>query len=202
MTGRDQQKQRTRKALIEAYFHLLRDVGESPTVAQVAQAAGISVATAYRYFPSPKSLRADASVSVTRDLPSFEEVLADAGDDPAVRIEMLIRTIGRWQFEDEPIWRGVLQATLERWFAQWEKGGEMVPVRSTARFDGVSLALLPLADELPPKELLRLVHSVMLVCGLEAMVVTRDAAGLDTDEAIDTMVWAAQALIHSARTNR
>jgi hypothetical protein len=42
----------------------------------------------------------------------------------------------------------------------------------------------------------------MLVCGLEAMVVTRDAAGLDTDEAIDTMVWAAQALIHSARTNR
>jgi AcrR family transcriptional regulator len=202
MTGRDQQKQRTRQALIDAYAQLLRDGGESPTVAQVAEAAGISVATAYRYFPNPKSLRADASLAVTRSMPSFDALLADKGDDPAVRIELLIRAMGKWQFDDEPIWRGVLQATLERWFAQWEKGGEMVPVRSSARFDGVSLALLPLADELPPKELLRLVHSVMLVCGLEAMVVTRDAAGLDTDEAIDTMVWAAQALIHSARTNR
>ena len=202
MTGRDQQKQRTRKALIDAYFKVLRDGGESPTVAQVAEAAGISVATAYRYFPNPKSLRADASVSVTRDLPSFEEVLADAGDDPAVRIELLIRTIGRWQFEDEPIWRGVLQATLERWFVQWEKGGEMVPVRSTARFDGVSLALRPMEDELPPQEFLRVVHAVMLVCGVEALVATRDAAGLEAEEAIDTMVWAGQALIHSARTNR
>jgi hypothetical protein len=139
-------------------------------------------------------------VSATQGFPGFDDVLADAGDDPLIRIELLIRTIGGLQFADEPVWRGVLQATLERWFAQWEKGGEMVPVRSSARFDGVSMALRPLADELPPAEFLRLVHAVMLVCGLEALVATRDAAGLEPDEAIDTMVWAAQALIRSTRT--
>jgi AcrR family transcriptional regulator len=201
MSGREQQKQRTRQALIDAYSALLRDGGEPPSVAQVADKAGISVATAYRYFPNPKSMRSDAAVSATRDFPTFDEVLANAGDDPLVRVELLIRTIGRLQFADEPVWRGVLQATLERWFAQWEKGGEMVPVRSTARFDGVRLALRPLADELPPEEFLRLVHAVMLVCGLEALVATRDAAGLEPEEAIDTMVWAAQALIRSARAD-
>ncbi|MDX6280359.1 MAG: hypothetical protein QOH03_1430 [Kribbellaceae bacterium] len=53
MSGRAQQKHRTRQALLDAYFALLREGGESPTVAQVAEKAGISVATAYRYFPSP-----------------------------------------------------------------------------------------------------------------------------------------------------
>lgn len=202
MSSREQQKQRTRRALIDAYFAVLRDGGESPTVAQVAEKAGISVATAYRYFPSPKSLRADAAVSVTRDVPSFDEVLAGAGEDPLVRIEVLVRTIARWQFEDEPIWRGVLQATLERWFAQWEEGGEMVPVRSTARRDGVRLALRPLAEELPEQDFSRLVSAVVLVCGVEALVATRDAAGLDPEEATETMVWAAKSLVLTAQSGR
>jgi len=199
MSGREQQKQRTRQALIDAYLAMLRDGGDSPTVAQVAERAGISVATAYRYFPNPKSLRSDASVSATRDFPGFAEVLADAGDDPLVRIELVIRTTARLQFGDEPVWRGALQATLERWFTQWDSGGEMVPVRSTARRDGVRLALRPLEDELGEAEFTRLANAVILVCGLEALVATRDVALLEPEEATETMVWAAQSLVQSAR---
>jgi AcrR family transcriptional regulator len=197
MSGREQQKQRTRNALIGAYFELIRQ-GHSPTITQVAERAEVSVATAYRYFPNPQSLRSDAAVAATRDLPGFEEMLAEAGDDPLVRIETIIRTSARWQFGDEPVWRGVLHATLERWFAQWEAGGEMVPVRSTARLDGVTLALQPLVGKLPEPDLQRLIHAVMLVWGVEALVTTRDAAGLDPDEATDTMVRAAQGLIRDA----
>ncbi|GAA0950134.1 TetR/AcrR family transcriptional regulator [Kribbella koreensis] len=199
MTAREQQKQRTRQALIDAYLTMVRDGGESPTVQQVAEKAGISVATAYRYFPNPKSLRDDGSTFATRDFPTFEEVLADAGDDPLVRVELLIRTITGLQFADEPVWRSVFQMTQERWFAQWEAGGEMVPVRSTARRDGVELALRPLAGELPKKDFARLVNAVMLVWGVEAVIATRDAVGLEPGEALDTMVWAAQALIQAAR---
>jgi AcrR family transcriptional regulator len=197
MSGREQQKQRTRNALIDAYFELIRK-GHSPTITEVAERAEVSVATAYRYFPNPQSLRRDAAVSATRNLPTFEEMLADAGDDPLARIEKVIRTSAGWQFGDEPVWRGVLHATLERWFAQWEAGGEMVPVRSSARWDGASLALEPLAGKLPPEDFHRLIHTVMLVWGVEAMVVTRDTAGLEPAEATDTMVRAAHALIRDA----
>ncbi|MEU0092024.1 TetR/AcrR family transcriptional regulator [Kribbella sp. NPDC006257] len=199
MSGREHQKQRTRNALIDAYFELIRQ-GQSPSIAEVADRAEVSVATAYRYFPNPQSLRADAAVSATRNMPTFEEILADAGDDPFVRIETVIRHAAAMQFGDEPVWRGVLHATLERWFAQWEAGGEMVPVRSTARHDGVSLALRPLESELSPDALRRLTHAVMLVWGVEALVVTRDTAGLDPTEATTTMVHAAHALIRDALT--
>jgi AcrR family transcriptional regulator len=197
MSGREQQKQRTRNALIDAYFDLIRQ-GQSPSIAEVAEHAEISVATAYRYFPNPQSLRADAAVSATRNLPTFDEVLADAGDDPFDRIEKVIRFVAAMQFGDEPVWRGVLHATLERWFAQWEAGGEMVPVRSTARQHGVTLALRPLEGKLSPDDFRRLTHAVMLVCGVEALVVTRDTAGLSPTEATNTMVHAAHALLRDA----
>ena len=54
-TGRTRQKQRTRDALLEAAQALLA-AGETPTVEQAADAAGISRTTAYRYFASQRSL--------------------------------------------------------------------------------------------------------------------------------------------------
>lgn len=202
MTGRERQKQRTRQALIDAYNELVRH-GHSPNVAQVADAAQVSVATAYRYFPNPESLRADAAVAAARDTPDFEQLMADAGDDPVVRIEVLVGTIARWQLNDEPVWRGVLRATLERWFAQYDGGSPdaqvPIPVRSTARSDAVRLALRPLEPDLSPAEFRRLVNSVMLTCGVEALIATRDAAGLDPEEAAETMVATARTLVIAAR---
>ncbi|MFF0270831.1 TetR/AcrR family transcriptional regulator [Kribbella sp. NPDC004536] len=230
MTGRERQKQRTRSALVEAYNELVRQ-GHSPNVAQVAEAAQVSVATAYRYFPNPESLRADAAVAAARTQPDFAALLDAAGDDPVVRIEVLVRAIARWQLNDEPVWRGVLRATLERWFAQHEsttrtptpaparstttaastaaaggaeraggtEGGiDVVPVRSTAREDVVRLALRSLEAELSPAGFRQLVNTVMLTCGVEALIATRDAAGLDPHEAEETMVAAARTLVAAA----
>ncbi|MER7249094.1 TetR/AcrR family transcriptional regulator [Kribbella sp. NPDC000426] len=205
MTGRERQKQRTRQLLVDAYNELVRG-GQSPSVAQVAEAAEVSVATAYRYFPNPESLRADAAVAATATAPDFEAVLADAGDDPVVRIEALVRAIATWQLNDEPVWRGVLRATLERWFAQYDGGGVRgaevpIPVRSNARAEVVRLALRPLESELSPAEFRRLVNTVMLTCGVEALIATRDAAALNPDEARETMVAAARTLVLAARKN-
>ncbi|WP_427890807.1 TetR/AcrR family transcriptional regulator [Kribbella sp. GL6] len=201
MTGRERQKQRTRTALVEAYHELVRQ-GQSPTVAQVAEAARVSVATAYRYFPNPESLRADAAVAAARTQPDFAAVLGAAGDDPVQRIEVLVRAIATWQLSDEPVWRGVLRATLERWFAQHDEGAAVpIPVRSNARAEVVTLALRPLQAELPADEFRRLVNQVMLVCGVEAMIASRDAAGLDPEEAEETMVAAARTLVIAARAN-
>jgi len=203
MTGRERQKQRTRTALIEAYVGLVRE-GGSPSVAQVAEAAQVSVATAYRYFPDIRSLQVDASVAARHTMPDYQAVLAAAGDDPLVRIEAVVRAIATWQLGDEAMWRRIQQATLERWFAQAERNGldeqgqVEEPIRSSGRQDVVRQALAPLEAHLSAAEFDRLTGAVMLTCGVEAMISARDVAQLSPEEATETMVWAARTLVQSA----
>lgn len=95
----------------------------------------------------------------------------------------------------------MLRATQERWLSQQDKPEEeRVPVRGSNRLDGARLAIAPLADTLPPDQFERLTMAIMLVYGLEAMVVTRDACGLDEPAAADLMSWAARSLVRAALT--
>jgi AcrR family transcriptional regulator len=61
INGRESQKNRTRKALVASASELLRN-GKHPTVTDAAEAAGISRATAYRYFPSQEMLWAEVAL--------------------------------------------------------------------------------------------------------------------------------------------
>lgn len=193
--GRQNQKQRTREALLDAAIALAR-AGQSPTIAEVADAARVSIATAYRYFPNPASLWADLSTFLG---PRMIDFLDDLPEDPEARIDVTVRTIAAGQFADETLWRTLLRATLDRWFSQAGlPEEERVPVRGTTRMDTTRNALAPLEKSLPPEIFERLTQAVLLVYGLEAMVVARDAGGLDVDEASDVMSWAARALIRAA----
>ena len=59
-------------------------------------------------------------------------------------------------------------------------------------------SLEPLKDRLSPELYRKLVMATMLVYGMEALVTSRDACGLDSDEAQEVMRWAAQALLRAA----
>src|SRR4051794_7310400 len=86
-TGRARQKQRTRAALVAAARRLVAEGGRSPTVAEAAEAAEVSRTTAYRYFPTQKSLllAAHPEVVATSMLPP------EVGPDPEVRLEAAVR---------------------------------------------------------------------------------------------------------------
>jgi AcrR family transcriptional regulator len=194
-TGRQNQKQRTREAIVESAIRLARS-GRSPSIAEVAKDARVSTATAYRYFPNPESLWADAAA---RAGIRIADVVAELPRDTERRIETVIRKIAENQFADEGLWRALLRASHDRWFQQVDMPeDERVPVRGTNRLDGTRAALAPLERELPPELYHRLTMAVMLVWGVEAMVVTRDACGLPPADATDVMVWAARALIRAA----
>ena len=80
---RDRQKLRTRRALLAAAARFLSE-GRQPTVAEVAEAAEISRATAYRYFPTQDSLLAEAPIDGA--VPTPEKLLpAIAGPTPRNR---------------------------------------------------------------------------------------------------------------------
>lgn len=210
--GRSRQKLRTRRALTEAAVALIRE-GRTVTIAEAAEAADVSLATAYRYFSSPQELLQETQLLVRT--PDFT---ADLPADPAERLDTLISRVAEFQLGDEAMWRSLVRASLERWFTQHEQRQAReqgqgqgqgrgdghahvepeIPTRNQTRLGYTRTALEPLADTLPPELHRRLTMAVTLVYGVEALMSTRDACGLDPEEARDVMRWAASALLEKA----
>src|SRR5918998_1860764 len=81
---RGNQRFRTRKDLLAATARLMKN-GRKPSLEEVAEAALVSRATAYRYFPSVEALLVEASLDVA--VPDGEAVFADdPSEDPEERV--------------------------------------------------------------------------------------------------------------------
>lgn len=170
--------------------------GRQPTVAEAAETAGVHRATAYRYFPTPRSLLVEATLSA--GAPDPVEMYRDVpDDDPLALMDAGVRGVAEYMFRQEAMFRGAVAVTLDRWFHQQQEP-DSEPVRETRRFTYIDRALAPLADELPPASLRRLRNALALVFGAEALVSLRDVARLAPGEATDVMRWAAATLITGA----
>jgi AcrR family transcriptional regulator len=196
LTGRTNQKRRTRRALLDAAVQLIQ-AGHAPAIAQVAEAALVSTATAYRYFPNTHALVLE--VANREAAQRIDAVVAALPDDPEQRIEVLVGAIAGFQLENEALWRGVLNARLQRCPTRAEAlEHEPIPVRSGGQLHAVRAALAPLSESLGPQRYRRLVMATMVVCGTEAMVAARDACALEPIEAREVIQWAARAMLRSA----
>jgi hypothetical protein len=176
---------------------MLRD-GRQPTVAEAAKAAGVHRATAHRYFPTPQSLVAEATLTVGDPDPA-EAYRGVSPEDPVAMMDAGVRAVSAYMFREEALFRSIVQLTIERWFAQQTVSeAHREPVRETRRFGWIDRALTPVAALLPPGALRRLRYALTLVFGAEALIVTRDVARLDPDESTEVMRWAAATLIRGA----
>jgi AcrR family transcriptional regulator len=185
-TGRTRQKQRTRAALIAAARGLVALGGRPPTVGEAAEAASVSRTTAYRYFPTQKSLllAAHPEVEATSMLPR------DVGDDPEERVDAAVRGFMAMVVDTEPQQRTMLRLSLD---PDAESG--RLPLRQGRAIGWFTEALEPLADQLGHDGIRRLAIAVRAVCGIESLVWLTDIAGLTREQAVDQMVWSAVALV-------
>ena len=150
MASRDNQKRRTRRALVAAAGRLIA-AGRRPSVAEVADAAEISRRTAYRYFPSAEQLAVEAALDATRH---GMELSIDAGpvDEPvADRVDRLVEALQRMTLENEALLRQMIRFTVDR--EPIEPG---VPPRPSRRLEYVERAVAPLQGRLAEDELDRL----------------------------------------------
>ncbi|MGH8051487.1 MAG: TetR/AcrR family transcriptional regulator, partial [Arenimonas sp.] len=84
-TGRPNQKQRTRKDLLQAAARLLKQ-GQRPSLEEIAEAAMVSRATAYRHFPNVEALLIEAPLDVAA--PDAEQLfVAGSSIDPVIRMQ-------------------------------------------------------------------------------------------------------------------
>lgn len=193
MAARDNQRARTRRDLVDAALALLRQ-GSTPTVVEVADAAGVSRRTAYRYFASGEHLMVDALLEAMRSDVEHEIGAAAAeGDDIEARVDRLVDALHHLTVDKEQLLRQMIRFTLDR--GPIEPG---VPVRPSRRLEYVEQALSPLRATLTPAAYERLVHAMAVVIGIEARIVLHDICGLDDQAIVETERWAAQALLEAA----
>jgi AcrR family transcriptional regulator len=190
-TGRVNQKLRTRNAIITAAAELSR-TGREVTMPEVARAALVSEATAYRYFPDLASLLQEA---IAGQLPTADEALAPlAGhDDPVARIGAVTEFLLRHVLSRQGVVRALIAATITR--------PGQAQARPGLRFGLIDSALAPLEDTLGasrPAVLTQLKRDLAVVVSAEALFSLTDLYGLDPEEAIASIVHTATTLTRTA----
>lgn len=193
---RANQKQRTRTALVDAALRLLR-AGKRPTVAEAAEEAKVSRATAYRYFPTQESLLVEAAF--TPAIASVDQLFeGETSADPEERLLKLLDRFNPIVLAEEGSMRTALRAYLDAWFQNRQQGDDSAQVREGRRVRWLEAALEPVLPQLTEAEQARLRSALALTLGIEPVLVMKDVCRIDDDEALSVLRWTAQALLRQA----
>jgi AcrR family transcriptional regulator len=197
--GRVNQKRRTRAAIVAAAVELLEQ-GQTPAVAEVADVALVSRATAYRYFSTQEYLLFEAALESTRSDIDRELDENTLPEDPEARLEMLIDALQRRIIDKEAAFRTLLKLSLERYSEQERHGGDTAPskLRGGGRVRWIEKVLAPAKERFEEPDFRRLVAALSLCMGIEALVVLRDVCALEPEEAEEVSRWAARTLLRSS----
>jgi len=189
LAGRIHQKQRTRQALLESARELIAG-GVTPTVDSAAAGAAVSRTTAYRYFPSQRTLLVAAHPEIAE-----RSLLPDSPpQDPEARLDLVIQKFTRLIVETERQQRTMLRLSLE---PDPSLRGDL-PLRQGRAIGWIAEALAPLRARMPAIRLQRLVMAIRSATGIEALVWLTDIGELSREEAVEVMRGSARALLRSA----
>ena len=181
-----------RKILLDAAQQLMGQ-GITPSVAELAEHAQVSRATAYRYFPSQSALIAAVVDESLGPILAWESSADDAGarvDDCCASPTRAWRARGRCappsrsRCNSTPRPAPAAPATSRAWCA--------------ATVDILKRAIAPLAGALTPAQQERVAQALSLVYGTEVFLVLKDIWRLDLPEVTEVARWTAQAIIRQA----
>jgi AcrR family transcriptional regulator len=176
---RDQQVDLTRDLIMRAFQELLRDDHpDAITYPQVAEAAGVSLRTVYRYFPT----RTDLLQSAAAWFRTFTE--GAEWDDPRSVGDMasVLPQLGRLFDEHTNVFRALADHELE-----------------DPRRAAVSAAVAEVSGNLPAEEARRAEAMLAHIRSGRAWLLLHDHYGLTGDEIVAALDWAASTLLEDLR---
>jgi AcrR family transcriptional regulator len=173
----------------------LMQAGATPSVSEVAEAAQVSRATAYRYFPSQAALVQAVVDEALGPILTWRSGSKNAEKRVAALIDTAMPRIEAF----EATFKAALKLSLDQW-AQRQAGtlGAEPEFARGHRKDLLRDAIAPLKDRLPPRGFERLVQALSLIFGVEVLVVLKDMWGLDSAETLAVTQWAAAAMVRAA----
>jgi len=187
-SGRTRQKERTRDALVAATRALIAD-GRAPTVEDAATRASISRTTAYRYFGNQRALLIAAHPEIDR----LSLLGENPGRDPETRLTAALSELLKITVATEPQLRMALRLSLET-----ESGPPAPMLRRGRAIAWLEDALSPLRAQMSKAALRRLACAIRSAAGIEALIWLTDVGHMSRMEAVQVMMWSAQAQLRAA----
>jgi AcrR family transcriptional regulator len=185
---------RTRDLMVRTAVDLMQR-GKTPSVSDAAEAAGVSRATAYRYFPTQSAL---IEAVVDHALGPILE-WDSTSDDAEARVFDLLASSSTRIIEFEATFKAALGLSLEQWAqARAEVAPSGPQFRRGHRIDLLEKALAPLENRLSPAQFAKLAMALSLTFGLEVILVLRDIWKVEVSEMQDVATWAARSLVRAA----
>jgi AcrR family transcriptional regulator len=180
------QKSRTREAILAAARELLAE-GQAVTLNAAARRAGVSRATAYRYFSDPSVLAAEAGLAL--EVRSYETITRGCAGTRERLVAIAI------YFFDLALEHEVeFRAFLSRWLDAWRPAEQTVS-RGARRVAMFERALDEGPERLAPAQREALVRSLTVNTGTEAMIALLDVARADREAARQCVAETAVVLI-------
>ena len=187
-SGRIGQKRKTRELLLATAKKMLVK-GENISVEQVALVAGISKATAYRYFSNKDILLKEASLQ--RGLMDKDDLF---GDIDVCNLNARIEKLIDYHFEvlttNEDVFRLYLGAIMQnsvRDKKNYSRGGKRILL--------IAEALLPLKKEISKETFDKMVNAISLLMGIESVSILKDICGLENGSIQEMWKWMIQKII-------
>lgn len=185
---------RTRKLMVKTASRLMQS-GLTPSVSEVAEAAEVSRATAYRYFPSEVAL---VHAVVDEALGPILQWKGKSQDAEERVLDLFEKSLPRIA-EFEATFKAALRLSLDQW-ARAQDGtlGEEPRFTRGHRMELLNDALSPLRGTLSADSFDRLAQALSMIFGIEVYTVLKDIWGLPVSQSSEVAKWAACALVRSA----
>jgi AcrR family transcriptional regulator len=176
---RDQHVDLTRDLIMRAFQRLLQnDLPDAITYPQVAEAAGVSLRTVYRYFPT----RVDLLKSAAAWLAEFTDGVEWRDPRTVDDLAGVVPEMGRIFDEHTNVFRALAGDELQ-----------------DQRREAVAAAVADVSGNLPADEARRAEAVLGYIRSGRAWLVLHDHYGLDGDAIVSALDWAATTLLEDVR---
>jgi AcrR family transcriptional regulator len=188
---------RMRRTLLTKAMEMMA-TGLTPSVAELAEAAEVSRATAYRYFPTQSAL---VAAVVDESLGPILEWKSESTDAVSRVDELLLHAFPRMEEYEVQLRAAILVSLQQGAQIRAGKGGNEEPLVRGHRIELLSAAASPLRDKLGEERFQRVLHALSLVYGTEVFLVLKDIWHLEIEEILQTVRWTARAILRHASTD-
>ncbi|ATM97651.1 TetR family transcriptional regulator [Yersinia frederiksenii] len=187
---------RTRRLLIDTAMSMYEQ-GAFPSITEVANAAQLSRATAYRYFPTQSALVSAMVDESLGPILSWQPTQPDARQ----RIAELLSFAYPRMLQHEGVLRAALHLSLQQWADDRNHSNNEDKLVRGNRKRLLKLAVEPLEGKLEPEALQRVIYAFSLIYGSEVFMVLKDIWHLDEAGIQDVTQWMGKAILLQAETD-
>lgn len=188
--GRVRQKLQTRTEILAAARQLMNKDADF-TLEEVAEKAGISRATIYRYFSDLNLLCAEAALDIYHK--SQEQLMSDVKDKSfSDRIFYVQQYYNQLAQQHETAFRRYLSVVLQESVKPGRK-----KLRGARRVKTLTSVLKPYKKQLDPATYDNLIALSSILMGIDPLVAAKDVCGLQNAEADRVLRWGLEMVLRA-----